>query len=454
MFSSKPPFSLERHIRYRLLLLMVPVFLLIGFLVHKGAHLLVDEVVVERLKDDGESLIAAVEKKQTNWVINDRYTPLVYQRVRSGHYFILKWDGGMLRSRSLWDKPVDTTDFIAGDTEDYLYYKVDDEYWVIHKRSFTKANETLTLWIAEDISAIDNRQKLYEMWFWGIFLLLGGAFILWQRHVLNNGFRKLIPVQEAIKGKRDSGEIAFPEDIPDEIEPLVQSIRVLVESSMQQTSRLRMSVGNLAHELKRPLQMLHIIAAETTDTQLKQQLLELSSALKLRIDAELKRARISGSPMPGHRFSCQQEIGDLCRLLERIHDRKLDFFLDFDGDELPFERDDMLELLGNLLDNAWRFAKGQVTVKIWSEGDVFFLQVDDDGAGVPTDKLALINRRGVRVDEAVDTEGAGLGLSICQSIAESYSGSMQVGPSHLGGLNITVKLHNKWLEEKEGGRDA
>lgn len=439
-------FSLERRIRYRLIIAMLPLLLVLMFIIHKSIHLLIDEIVVERLQHDALSLVSAVSKSENGWEVGAEGLPTVYQRVRSGHYFILQWDDGEIRSRSLWDKKVNPSDFVEGDTEDYLYFWIDEEFWVIHQQPFSKKGEVFSLWIAQDISALDQKQKAYESYLAGVLLLFTFVFIFWQRAVLNKGFASLVPIQKALKENQLSGELAFPQNIPEEIKALVDSINLLVDRSSRQVARSRMSVGNLAHELKRPLQELQIVASELNDPEVKNTLQQIIKQLQARIDAELKRARISGNPMPGSLFKVDEELPVLQELLTKIHGKEIVFSYHSDLTLLPFDRDDTLELMGNLLDNAWKYASSQVRLSIVTTDQQFAISIEDDGPGVATELFKEINQRGTRIDEHSARPGDGLGLSICQAIVETYNGTISFSNSDLGGLRVDVTVRNNIVD--------
>lgn len=444
--SEKINFSLEKRIRYRLIILMLPLLLVLMFIIHKSIHLLIDEIVVERLQHDALSLVSAVAQSDEGWKVDAEALPGVYRRAKSGHYFILQWNGGEIRSRSLWDMHVDPVNFIPGDTEDYLYFWIDGEFWVVHHQPFIKQGEVFSLWIAEDISDIDQKQKSYEYFLAAVLLLFTCVFILWQRRVLNKGFALLEPVKKAIKENRVSGELNFPDEVPEEIATLVNSIDLLVDRSSRQVARSRMSVGNLAHELKRPLQELQIVASDLNDPKQKETLNKVIRQLKGQIDAELKRARISGNPMPGNLFNVAEELPVLEDLLTRIYNKKITFTYDSELEQLPFDRDDTLELIGNLLDNAWKYASNQVQLSIRSVGEQFSIRIDDDGPGVPAQFFNEINQRGTRIDEQNTRPGDGLGLSICQAIVDSYNGTISFSNSDLGGLRVDVSVQNNLVE--------
>ncbi|WP_415905585.1 sensor histidine kinase [Neptuniibacter sp. QD48_55] len=435
--------SLEQRIRNRLLLVVLPLLMVLVFIIDRSVHILVDDLVVSRLKQDAESLITSIDKKNAAWQVDEKYLPTVYQRVRSGHYFILSWNKEQIRSRSLWDTVIDVSEFSSGDTEEYQYFENAGERWLVYQETFTKKGQTFSLWVAEDITLIEQKQRFYEWILVAVAGLSIFGFVLWQRYVIRTGFNRLAPVQEAIENNKNTGELSFPKDVPQEISGLVESIRKLVSGSEEQLSRSRMALGNLAHELKKPLQELKIHASMLTDTAQRKAIEKSIEQLHRRIDSELRRARISGAPMPGYLFSFAEELLHLEVLLNQIHDRKLALSVNSEHDKLPFDRDDMLELLGNLLDNAWKYSQSEVRITVETDGNYWFFYIDDDGEGISESKIEQANKRGVRVDENEHLPGHGLGLSICESIARVYGGSLTLSASELGGLRVKVELVKK-----------
>ena len=436
-------YSLEKAIRYRLVAVVIPLMVALIFLVHLSVHLLVDGIIVDRLKQDSESLISSLVEEEQGWRVEHRYLPHVYQRVRSGHYYLLQWDKNLIRSRSLWDKEVDVSTFKPGDTSDYLYHKIANEHWVIHKQDFIKDSQGFTLWVIEDIASIEQKQAIYGYLLLIALVFFVVVFVFWQRRALHNGFSRLEPIRQAISDNRVSGTLYFPDEIPLEINPLVDSITLLVERSCEQVARSRMSVGNLAHELKRPLQELRLITSAEQDEGIREKLQGVCDELQRRVDSELRRARISGSPMPGSLFTFEEELPHLTQILDRLHHNNIVFESDIQQQTMPFDRDDIIELLGNLLDNGWKYANSKVVLKALQQGEDWIILVEDDGPGISEEEIEKANLRGVRIDEQSDRHGDGLGLSICQSIVASYGGSIDFSRSKLGGLMVKVNLNRK-----------
>ncbi|MES9881316.1 MAG: ATP-binding protein [Sedimenticola sp.] len=158
------------------------------------------------------------------------------------------------------------------------------------------------------------------------------------------------------------------------------------------------------------------------------------------MERELTRARLAGSGIAAERFSAQQEVPALVGALRQIYtERKLNIEYQLpDEERLPQDREDMLELLGNLLDNACKWAQKRVRLRLEFNEKLTLLTVEDDGQGVSDDEFKQLGERGVRVDESV--EGHGLGRAIARDVVNRYGGTLEFGRStDLGGL-LVVKL--------------
>ena len=158
------------------------------------------------------------------------------------------------------------------------------------------------------------------------------------------------------------------------------------------------------------------------------------------VDHELGRARLAGRSASTERFVPARELPDLVEVMRRAHaGRALDFQLQVpEGIAFPGDRQDLLELFGNLLDNAAKWARQRVVLRV-EEGEGLAFAVEDDGPGIPTERLGELSGRGVRLDEAVP--GHGIGLPIVREIVDHYGGSLAFSRSEvLGGLRAEVHL--------------
>ncbi|MBA4501819.1 sensor histidine kinase [Marinobacterium marinum] len=441
--------SLESRIRRQLLLGLLAVMLVLLAVVHFSVTRLTQSFVASQLADDAENLIAALEwGADKRWSLNTSGLAQAYQRVHSGHYYMLQSGTTRFRSRSLWDTEPHVNTLAPGKQLIQLQAPVAGQHWLVVEQGFVKEGQSFTLWLAEDITELRNDQQRFEF---SLLLLLGlsvPALLLLQRRVLQRGFARLEPLRQALAQQQAGEAVALPGDVPDEVAPLVASITQLLHQSGQQISRSRMALGNLAHELKRPLQQLQWMADQHPDPEQGQQLTQLYQELLQRVERELRRARIAGAPGPGRQFVPEAELPHLVQLLKRIGRADLNFVSQLPSGAVPFDRDDMLELLGNLLDNAWRHAGSRVHLALVPAGPdprEWWLIVEDDGVGVASENLHQLSARGVRIDEN-NGDGSGLGLSICRAIADSYAGTVEFGRSEMGGLKVQVTLKATWSE--------
>ena len=234
--------------------------------------------------------------------------------------------------------------------------------------------------------------------------------------------------------------------MPAEVAPLVAEFNRLLARFERRLGQSRNAVGNLAHALKGPLNLLVRAAdalpedagagADAGPGAVRQH----AERIRQLIDSELRRARLAGRTSRGTRFEPGPEIEALAGLLARIHpDRAVEVRVAVGpGVEIPHDRQDMLELLGNLLDNAFKWARSLVMVSLRS-ADGLLVTIEDDGPGVEPGELARLGGRGVRLDESV--AGDGLGLAIVREVVETYGGTLELGRSNrLGGFRAAVRL--------------
>jgi signal transduction histidine kinase len=254
------------------------------------------------------------------------------------------------------------------------------------------------------------------------------------------GLAPLQRLRRAVTEVRAGAAVRLPESFPGEVQPVVSELNALLDSHAALLERARSQAGNLAHALKNPLTVIRNQAQalpEPHGTVVREE----AEAMDRQIEWHLARARAAGAyGVLGARTSVVDVARDLRFSLERLHrDRALRIELG-DVDGLVFQGDpqDLEEMLGNLMDNACKWARGRVRVAGSRRGDRLWLAVEDDGPGIAGDKIEAALARGRRLDEA--TAGTGLGLGIVRDLAELYRGSLDLGRSDLGGLRAILEL--------------
>jgi two-component system sensor histidine kinase PhoQ len=235
---------------------------------------------------------------------------------------------------------------------------------------------------------------------------------------------------------------------PRELEPLTESINAFIESERENLERQRNILADLAHSLKTPLAVLRTRLDSGTDgPELRAELGEQLKRMNDLVGYQLSRAASGGHKLFAAPLPVEENAEEIVRGLEKVYASK-GVLCEFEIDpEARFygEKGDLQELLGNLLENAFKWARSRVLLTARAGAPApnrrpgLVLTVEDDGPGIPVDRIALVLQRGVRGDERV--QGHGIGLAIVQDIVRSYRGELNVGESdELGGASFEVVL--------------
>lgn len=268
-------------------------------------------------------------------------------------------------------------------------------------------------------------------------MLLG----FWQ---VRKGLSALDDLRTQLAAVREGREHQIAGRYPAEVEPLVTDLNALLEHREQAVRRAVAKAGDLAHGLKTPLAVLAQEAARAAaagDRELAASIEQQVDRMRRQVDYHLAHARAAASSAtPGARCAVAESAEPLARTLLRLHaDRGLSIDVHADADHVfRGQREDLDEMLGNLLDNACKWARSRVAIESSASDHIVAISVDDDGPGLDASMREAVLHRGVRADEAAP--GSGLGLAIVRDLAELYGGSIALGPSPLGGLRATLQL--------------
>jgi signal transduction histidine kinase len=247
---------------------------------------------------------------------------------------------------------------------------------------------------------------------------------------------RLSDVREGLDGRVDG-------HYPSEVQPLVDDLNALLEHRDQAVARALAKAGDLAHGLKTPLAVLSR-EAERVDTtghpELAAAIAHQVERMRRQVDYHLAQARAAAGRAPGARCVVLDSVDGLVRTLARLHaDRGLAIDVRVArGHVVRAQREDVDEMLGNLLDNACKWARRDVRVQSTENGDAVEILVEDDGPGVEESMRASVLRRGVRADE--QAPGSGLGLAIVRDLAELYGGSIALDRAAAGGVRARLRL--------------
>lgn len=418
-----------------------------------AVHHLMESQMASRLEHDGESLLGGLTVRPDGSVrLDARRIQGIYLQPFSGHYFIIGIEGRLIRSRSLWDETLDLPPIRVGETRITHVTGPEQQPLLLWERGYSKQGKLVAMAVAEDL--YDLQAGLRRLWW----QLLGGSLLmallvlLIQRFIVD---RSLRPMADAVDdvARLEQGEAhALREAVPREVLPLVQAINRLLQRQQQRLLRSREALGNLAHAIKTPLTLLQQTVADTgrdPDDAVRRQLERHVHRINELVDTSLRRARIAGDSLGTGRFDLRSDLPVLVDTISRLHrDRRIDFSQNIvHADVLPLEQQDGMELLGNLLDNAWKWADSRVRLRVEGGDGRLTIVVEDDGGGVDQRQMQALARRGTRQDES--TEGHGIGLSIVASLVEALGGSIEFGRSpQLGGLQVAI--YCRWPEASSG----
>ncbi|MFN3910796.1 ATP-binding protein [Hyphomonas sp.] len=268
--------------------------------------------------------------------------------------------------------------------------------------------------------------------------LFGGVFaamLLGIRYSLN----PLARLQSDVARVREGEAQKLEGDYPSEVRPLTEELNKLIEHNREVVERARTHVGNLAHALKTPLAVLKNEAAG--QTQLDDVVRRQATAMQTNVEHYLKRARMAArAETIGARTDVRPVVEGLARLLNRLFDAKgIEVTVEGSGTAIfRGEQQDFEEMVGNLMENACKWAATEVKVTITDSPQGLTLDVEDDGKGLSAQEREAAMQRGVRLDET--TPGTGLGLSIVKELAELHKGRLELGEAALGGLRATLRF--------------
>jgi signal transduction histidine kinase len=255
------------------------------------------------------------------------------------------------------------------------------------------------------------------------------------------GLRPLRRLAGALAAVRSGTAQSIAGRFPSEIQPLVDDFNTVLARNTEVVTRARTQAGNLAHAVKTPLAVL-ANAAAGDDSALAHLVGEQVAAAQRQVDHHLARARAAAAVrLPGVRTPVRPVLEGLVRVMRRVHaGRELSVELEAPPDDVVFRGDeqDLHELLGNVLDNACKWAAKRVRVVLARDGARLTVTVDDDGPGLAAVEREAVFGRGVRGDERVP--GSGLGLAIVRDLARLYGGEVRLGDASLGGLRVSLVL--------------
>jgi signal transduction histidine kinase len=261
---------------------------------------------------------------------------------------------------------------------------------------------------------------------------------------LRRGLSPFAELRDRLAAVHEGRTTAVDGRYPDEVQPLVNDLNALLEQRQRAVDRALARAGDLAHGLKTPLAVLGREAERARDAgahDAAATIREQVERMQRHVDYHLAHARAAASgAAPGALTRIGESVDGLIRALTRLYaDGRVTIESRVPAEcRARVQREDLDEMLGNLLDNACRWARARVVVSAAPAGDQVEITVEDDGPGLPESMRVAVLQRGVRADEAVP--GSGLGLAIVRDLAEVYGGSIELGAAPAGGLRARLRL--------------
>lgn len=434
--------SIQSKLSTGSLLSLIIAFFALWILVSINIQFLAKEYIASRLEHDAETLLNTIDFDNNGILMIDATRiDLIYNQPFSGHYYVISTDKQSISSRSLWDYKLNIITVNTGQQSRTLQQGPELQSLLLISGGYGKQGNTLTISIAEDLNPINKNIDQFKYWFasmaFGMLLIL----VMLQALILRKSLKPLANVRAELKLLQEGQLNKLNTEAPSELQPLVNEVNHLLGIMEQRLRRSRDASSDLAHAIKKPLTVINqIIDKDTIPDATKTTLIKQTDEIYQISDHILKRARLAGHSHTGALFSFSDDLPALIKTLDMMYANKTLLLTTDVPDNVicPADREDMLELLGNLLDNAYKWAthKIMLTVNIDSELHIY---IEDDGPGTELEKISELSKRGVRLDEKV--QGHGFGLAITTDIVNDYNGSISFKRSvNLGGFKADIML--------------
>ena len=406
----------------------------------------------DRLVAQMYSILAAVDRDATGLsitVADERLFEGALFDPLSGLYaqlFAEDKKGGL---REIWRSLSMTDDFpppVGVQPEEMRFQQVDydDESWFQLAFSIRWPNVhakldlyTLVLW--KDASDyLDQFQRFRQtLWMWLAATIVSLLLVMWRLMVWS--LKPLRQIGEEVQAIEEGRQQRFEARYPPEIQPLTRNLNALLKREQHQMERYRHALDDLAHSLKTPLAVLRGLSEKPAcDAEDLHTLAEQTGRMNQIVSYQLQRAATLGGAAIAKPLQLMPLLSKTVSALRKVYKPK-GRRIEVVGEAtrpLHLDESDLLELLGNLIDNACKYGNRTVRIEIRQNDREIELIIDDDGNGLDADQRELILQRGRRLDQS--QEGQGIGLAVVQDIVEAYELRLEFGESPLGGLRVRL----------------
>jgi signal transduction histidine kinase len=352
------------------------------------------------------------------------------------------WDGGLPH---LQDHGVRAS--AGGAREGYVFGPEEQRLRLIERTIDLGEDGHFLVAVAGDAAEITEETRSFDRALVVTFSVLAIVLLLTTMFQVRFGLAPLKRISASLAAIRSGAAERLEGQFPDEIAPLARETNALIDANKEIVERARTHVGNLAHALKTPLSVIVNEAAARKDDPLASKLLEQAKIMGDQIARHLERARLAARlTVIGTVTDVAPVVTALARTMEKIH-RERDIVIDVHADanaRFRGERPDLEEMIGNLVDNACKWAALRVSIEVGRDHratdgrQMLRIVVDDDGRGLTPSERTQVAKRGRRIDETIP--GSGLGLSIVVELAGLYGGRLDLGAAPTGGLRAELSL--------------
>jgi two-component system sensor histidine kinase PhoQ len=429
-----------------------------GVVLERAFRSSVEAGAAERLQVQIYLLLSAVDQRDGEFYFLETPQEPRFNQLDSGLYgYISSSSAGELwRSDSARAFSPPDTDFLREnvgvglssfgriDANFVIYFR--QSYGILWEDGISEYNFTVLEDAEPYYSEISNFQR--DLWSW-----LGGAALLLliiQTVLLRWGLSPLSRMARDLKRIETGEKEKLGARYPKELQGVTANLNMLIESERKQQSRYRTTLGDLAHSLKTPLAVLtgiipQLMAKPDSNADFVAELQAADEQLERMnqiVTYQLQRAvQTNNAGSLSRRVNIAEATNKVIDALQKVYaDKHMMVVREFDkAAQFVGDGRDLMEVLGNVLDNAYKYGESEVMIRIGRESGAnrtVILQVDDDGKGIPNERLAYVLQRGARSDTLA--QGQGIGLAVVADIVKSYEGDIQVNTNNMGGASIRI----------------
>lgn len=419
---------------------------LTGLVLDKGFHNNVERAQRENLRTQIYTLLATAELDENNqlYLPEDITEPRLNILESTLHARVMTEDKKPVwRSKSMLSKNIDFPENIVIGKLLFSEFKQ-------NKNAYTLLNfatqwvsddgeKTYIFQIAENQNVFDSQVNLFRKNLWGWLAGVSLILIVIQTFILRWGLKPLRHVAEELIKIEEGKTKKLSDTYPKEITPLTNNLNQLLESSQQQLIRYRDALGNMAHSLKTPIAVLQGII-NTTSGKEKEIAIEQLATINNIVEYQLQRASTVGHLQLSDAISLQSITKKIVNSLNKVYKEKnVNSHINIpEVLMIKIDQGDLYELLGNLLENAFKWCNTKVSISAKQLDEKIQITIEDDGSGIDKNEQDRILLRGQRADQS--TPGHGLGLAMVSNILLLYKGEIQISNSHIGGAKIVIKI--------------